>query len=266
MKKIENKNIIYVIDDNVEYIQFKKLLEYGIKHAYTLKRDGVNFRSTNPELEMESYNKLFDSLKLDINTFTKPLQKHTSVVKCIDRPHEKKELPNIDGLITDKKGISLCTTNADCILFMFFDPVKNVIANVHSGWRGTFQKIGEKAINKMVEYYKCNPKDILVFICPSIRKCHFEVDEDVKELCEEIFGFTNRLDEFIFKGEIKDGKQKYYIDTVMINKIIFRDECGIKAKNIIDSNICSVCHSDKVHSYRAEGKDFKLATAVISLD
>ena len=266
MKKIENKNIIYVIDDNVEYIQFKKLLEYGIKHAYTLKRDGVNFRSTNPELEMESYNKLFDSLKLDINTFTKPLQKHTSVVKCIDRPHEKKELPNIDGLITDKKGISLCTTNADCILFMFFDPVKNVIANVHSGWRGTFQKIGEKAVNKMVEYYKCNPKDILVFICPSIRKCHFEVDEDVKLLCEEIFKFTGKLDEFIFKGEIKDGKQKYYIDTVMINKIIFRDECGIKAKNIIDSNICSVCHSDKVHSYRAEGKDFKLATAVISLD
>ena len=70
MKKIENKNIIYVIDDNVEYIQFKKLLEYGIKHAYTLKRDGVNFRSTNPELEMESYNKLFDSLKLEIYTFT----------------------------------------------------------------------------------------------------------------------------------------------------------------------------------------------------
>ena len=72
MKKIENKNIIHVIKDDVEYIQFKKLLEYGIKHAYTLKKDGMNFRSTDPELEMNSYGKLFNALELDINTFTKP--------------------------------------------------------------------------------------------------------------------------------------------------------------------------------------------------
>ena len=54
--------------------------------------------------------------------------------------------------------------NNYCILFLFFDPVKKVIANVHSGWRGTFQKIWEKAIRKMIEYYKCDPKDILCFI------------------------------------------------------------------------------------------------------
>lgn len=265
MKKLENKNIIHVKTDKIEYIQFKKLLEYGIKHAYTLKKDDINFRSTNPELEFNSYKVLYDELGLDIKSYTKPLQKHTSTVKCIDKVMEKQELPDVDGLITDKKGITLSTTNADCILFLFFDPVKKVIANVHSGWRGTFQKIGEKAIRKMIEYYKCDPKDILCFICPSIRKCHFEVDEDVKELCEEIFAFTGKLDQIIFPGEIKEGKQKYFIDTVMINKILFR-ECGIKAKNIIDSGICSVCHKDKISSYRVEGKDFKLATAVISLD
>ena len=187
MKKLENKNIIHVKTDKIEYIQFKKLLEYGIKHAYT-------------ELELNSYKMLYDELRLDIKSFTKPLQKHTSTIKCIDRVLEKKELPDVDGLITDKKGITLSTTNADCILFLFYDPVKNVIANVHSGWRGTFQKIGEKAIRKMIEYYKCDPKDILCFICPSIRKCHFEVDEDVKELCEDIFAFTGKLDEFIFPG------------------------------------------------------------------
>lgn len=265
MKKIENKNIIHVKKDGIEYIQFKKLLEYGIKHAYTLKDDNINFRSTNPELEYSSYKVLYDALGLDINTFTKPLQKHTSRVKCIDKAMEKAKLPDIDGLITDKKGITLSSTNADCILFLFYDPVKNVIANVHSGWRGTFQKIAEKAVCKMVEYYRCDPKDILCFICPSIRKCHFEVDEDVKELCESIFDFTGKIDKFIVKGEVKNGKQKYFIDTVEINRILLRD-CGLKAKNIIDSGICSVCHSDKISSYRVEGKDFKLATAVISLD
>ena len=42
-------------------------------------------------------------------------------------------------------------------------------------------------------------------------------------------------------------------------------ELGIKDSNIIDSDICSVCNSDKINSYRVEGKGFKLATAVISL-
>ena len=85
-------------------------------------------------------------------------------------------------MITNKKNIILTTTNADCILLLFFDPVKKVIANTHSGWKGTLQEISVKTVNKMKEEYGCDPKDIIVCICPSIRKCHFEVDKDVYEM------------------------------------------------------------------------------------
>lgn len=257
------KEIIYTNKNGMEYIQFKKLLDLNIKHAYTLKGSNHDYRKDNPE-EKRSYQDIFDALELDINTKVKPFQSHTSNVKCIDRVMATSELNDVDGLITDKKGITLATTNADCILFFLYDPVKKVIANVHSGWKGTFQKIIEKAVVKMINYYKCNPEDILCFINPSIRECHFEVDEDVKELCEEIFGFTGKTNEFIKKGEIKDNKQKYFIDTVRINQILLT-EIGLKEENIIDCGICSVCNSDKIHSYRVEGKDFKLATAIISL-
>ena len=37
-----------------------------------------------------------------------------------------------DGLITDKENITLVTTNADCILLLFFDPVTKTIANTRS--------------------------------------------------------------------------------------------------------------------------------------
>ena len=139
-----------------------------------------------------------------------------------------------------------------------------MIANVHSGWKGTFKKIAEKTVVKMINYYKCNPEDIICCICPSIRKCHFEVDESVKTLCEEIFGFTNRTNEFIKKGDIKDSKQKFFIDTVLINKILLYN-IGLNEKNIIDSNICSVCSCEKINSYRIEGENFRRATAIISL-
>ena len=262
MKNFGNDNIVIKQGNGIEYIQFKRLLEHGIKHAYTLKGEGINFCSNSKE-EKESYKKIFSSIGLDINTYVKPQQRHTSKVSCIDKVMKTEELLETDGLITDKKNITLVTTNADCILFLFYDPVKEVIANVHSGWRGTFQKIGKKTIEKMMEEYSCNTENIEVYIWPSIRKCHFEVDEKVKKECEEIFKYTGKTNEFIKKGEIKDGKQKYFIDTVLINRILFLDQ-GIRASNIYDCDICSVCHSDKIRSYRSEGKDFKLATSIIS--
>lgn len=166
--------------------------------------------------------------------------------------------------MTDKKGMILATTNADCILLLFYDPVKRVIANVHSGWRGTFQKIAVNAVNKMRVEYGCNPQDIICCICPSIRKCHFEVEDDVKDMCVENFGYTGRLDEIIENVGVKDGKDKWKIDTVLINRIILGD-VGLKQENIFDCGICSVCNSDKVHSYRVEKSEYGLCTAVIML-
>lgn len=255
--------IIFKDNGDVKYIQFKRLLKYGIKHCYTLKGENLDF-SRNQDLEKSSYSRIANALEINENNFIKPVQTHTSVVKCINKVLTSEELQDVDGLITDKSNIALTTKNADCILFLFYDPVKKVIANVHSGWKGTFQKIAEKAVVKMIDFYKCKPQDIICCICPSIRKCHFEVDSDVKDLCVEIFGFTNRVDEFIEVGEIKDGKTKYMIDTVLINKILLED-LGLKTSNIIDCGICSVCNQDKVHSARAEGENFKRATAVIQL-
>lgn len=203
-------------------------------------------------------------MQIDEKTLVKPIQTHSAIVKCIDKVETSDKLQDVDGLITDKKDIALTTKNADCILFLFFDPIKKVIANVHSGWKGTFQKIAEKAVIKMINYYGCNPKDIVCCICPSIRKCHFEVDEDVKDLCCEIFSFTKKINEFIEIGEIKNGKLKYMIDTVLINKILLLD-LGLKEHNIIDSEICSVCNQNNFHSARTEGENFKRATAIISL-
>ena len=271
----DNDDIIYNSNLGIEYIQFKKLLEYGIKHAYTLKGENIDF-SIGTKEENESNKKICTALGLDINSLVKPIQKHSANVLCIEKIYERNSeenleyLNNVDGLITDKKGISLVTRNADCILFLIYDPVKKVIANIHSGWRGTFQKIVEKAVVKMINLYKSNPEDILVFISPSIRKCHFEVGEDVKDLCEYIFAFTNRTKEFIFeknklyKNEKNLEERKYYIDTILINKILL-EELGVKNENIIDSGLCSICHSDKINSFRIQGKDYKKSIAIISL-
>ncbi len=155
----------------------------------------------------------------------------------------------------------LATTNADCILLLFFDPVKKVIANTHSGWRGTLQRIAIKTVKKMKEEFNCHPEDIICCICPSIRKCHFEVEKEVKDSFEKEFQDIEQIDEII-KETIPN--QKWNIDTVKINQILLQRE-GLKPENIIDSKICSVCHSDKIHSYRVEKQGYGLNTALIEL-
>lgn len=265
---LSNENVIHIKHDEIEYLQFKRLNQYPeISHAYILKP--IDLRSHNLNDVVQNYNVIFEDLNLRIETLLRPHQKHTNNVLGIREKKNKNKpdinmeyLENTDGVITDKSEITLATTNADCILFLIYDPVNKIIANVHSGWRGTFAKIVEVAIKKMINEYGSKSEDITVCICPSIRKCHFEVDVDVKEEFEKIFSYTNRLDEIIQDGEIKEGKQKYFIDTILINKIILQD-LGVKKENIIDSGICSVCAHEKIHSRRADGIDYGLGSAII---
>ena len=295
MKDLSNKNVIHIKGEAIEYLQFRKLLEYKdvIYHAYALgldvgfKTTTVNQKSASPErieLARESYKKLCSSMESDDAHIVQANQNHTDIVKTVqrkvnvDKPDFSLTEEGIeDGLITNKKNLALATTNADCILLLFFDPVKRVIANTHSGWRGTLQRISVKTVQKMIKEFGSNPQDIICCICPSIRKCHFQVDKDVKDMFEKEFDdlanikFIDIEKENREKGiqltdfiEEKVENTKWNIDTVLINKILLQQE-GLKPENIIDSGICSVCHSDKIHSYRIEKKNYNTETAVIEL-
>ena len=123
------------------------------------------------------------------------------------------------------------------------------------------QRISVKTIRKMEKEFDCNPKDIIACICPSIRKCHFEVNLDVKEMFENEFKDIGQMDEIIKE---KMPNQKWNIDTVKINQIILEKE-GLIKENIIDSGICSVCNSDLMHSFRVEKDSYGLNTAVIGI-
>ena len=270
---LSNNVVSHIKDNDNEYLQFKRLEKYKdiLTHAYSvgIDKNYRTFKANREALEIRDYEKnvnnykeLCKAIKLNSDNLIKANQAHTDNILCIDKIEKNEKIDTIeksDGLITNKRGIVLATTNADCILLLFFDPVKKVIANVHSGWKGTLQRISEKTVSKMMENYGCEPKDIIVCICPSIRKCHFEVGKDVKELFFNEFKNLGNINEFIINKE-----NKWFIDTVLINKLILK-KMGILEENIEDSNICSVCNKDMIHSYRAEGESYGLATAVIGL-
>ena len=257
-----NDVLIHKNINGTEFIQFRKLLEFpNVKHCYTLRKNGINIQvknGDNTEL-INSYKKIIESLNtslditlnttFDINNIVKPHQTHTDRVEIVEDTQQNFE--EVDGVITNKKDILLCTTSADCTSLLFYDNNKKVVGDVHSGWRGTLKKIGKKAVEKMIQEYDCNPKDIICCIGPCIKKCHFEVEEDVMKLFKNEFETTGKIQEIIGKGRVINGVQKYNIDTTLINKIILL-EAGLLLENVIDSGICTVCNSASFHSYRAD--------------
>ena len=169
---LTNKNVIHVKKNGTEYLQFRKLLEYNdiISHAYSLGID-KNYRTARANKEklskeeydnaIKDYKTLCDAIGVDYINLVKTNQTHTDNVKIVNNKILKNapdfnldEYKETDGLITNKQNIVLSATNADCILLLFFDPVKKVIANVHSGWRGTLKRISVEAVEKMVN--DCN--------------------------------------------------------------------------------------------------------------
>lgn len=261
MLDLSNETMIHIKDGDVEYLQFRKLLEYKdkINHCYTLKTNNKDYK----EEKDNNYKELYEKLNLDYEGFTKiEYQAHSDLVEKVENRNEKYN--NIDGLLTNQKGISLSLRFADCTPILFYGPIKNVIGNIHSGWKGTVQKIGQKALLKMINEYDCKVENIICLIGPCIGMCHFEVGEDVKEIFENTFSYLGNLENIIKKGEIKEDGQKYFIDTTLINRMLL-EEIGVPSCNIIESNICTVCNKDYMHSYRADKEKSGRNTAIIGL-
>lgn len=252
---LSNENILHVRKNGIEYLQFKRLLQFNnLINCYTLSANNVDFIRKFPEENTDilkaSYKKICSALNIKIENIVRPKQTHTDCIQIVEKTSDKFE--DVDGLITNKKDIDLVLTFADCTPILLYDPINKIIGNIHSGWRGTVQKIGQKAVLKMIKEYGSKPENIIACIGPCIGKCHFEVEDDVKNIFEQTFSYLNRIFDIIEEQkELVRGKKKYHIDTVLINRLILQ-ECGVKPENIVESNICTVCNSNLMHSYRAQ--------------
>jgi len=197
----------------------------------------------------KNYDIISKILEFDKTKIKRTKQTHTDNVETIENFSEAIET---DGIITNKTDYVLLTTSADCTSFLLYDPVKKVIGSIHSGWRGTYKEIIKKAIEKMQNEYETKLENVICCICPSIRKCCFEVKEDVETLFKEKF-----------ENAIIKNNGKTYIDTVKINIDLLKN-IGLKEENIIDSNICTMCNQNKFHSYRAHKESTGRNAAIIT--
>lgn len=160
-------------------------------------------------------------------------------------------IAGVDGFVTNKRGLMLTLFLADCVGVLIYDPKKKAIASIHSGWRGTKLGIVNKGVRILGEIYGSEPKDLKVYITPSIRSCCYVVKEDVKREFERYpFAFDER-------------SEGYGLDLASIIVVELLKK-GVLERNIELSNLCTCCQKE-LYSYRREGERSGRMVAMIGL-
>ena len=147
-----------------------------------------------------------------------------------------------DILLTDNPDVTLTMRFADCTPILLYDPEKNVIALVHSGWLGTVRGAARVAVLAMQKRYGSNPADIMAAIGPAIGPDHYEVGEDVITQVQESFG--DEADSLL-----EQHAGSVHFNLWKANQHLLA-EAGLQKIEI--ANICTACHTEDWFSHREE--------------
>lgn len=160
-----------------------------------------------------------------------------------------KETYTADGIVTDMKNVFLVIQIADCQAVMLYDPKNKIIANVHSGWKGSIKNIIGNCVDKMVHEFGCQPENIVAGISPSLGPC-----------CSEFINYKDEIPENLWHYKI-DGKDYFNFWEMSADQL--KDK-GIKEENIENMEICTKCNTNVFYSFRGEKATGRFA-CVISL-
>jgi len=113
-------------------------------------------------------------------------QVHGVRVAVVDRPDlTREDLEGVDALVTALPGCAIGVRTADCVPILLYDPQRRVVAAIHSGWKGTVQRISQKTLFLMKQEFGCRPEDIRAALGPAIGPASFQVGEEVVQFFKE---------------------------------------------------------------------------------
>lgn len=153
--------------------------EAGLVHGFsTLVLGSVGLsHAPDPEPILASRRDFARALGIDAEPLTVLGAVHGAAVARVDEPQDV--VQGVDALVTDRRGVSMFATFADCYPIVLWDPERRCAALVHAGWRGTVAGVGPAAVRAMRAEYGCEPATIRAGIGPGICGRCYEVGGEV---------------------------------------------------------------------------------------
>lgn len=205
--------------------------------VFTNAEGGRSFNRSTAE-GVDEINTLKEEFNVEDVIYLKQIHSDTVLKYSKDSPNIRDE--EGDAIITNEKNTIIGVFTADCVPIILVDEKAGAIAAIHSGWRGTFESITLKTIKKMINEFNTEVENIKAYIGPHIRKCCYEVSEDLKK-------------DFLSKKRTIKKEELFNGNNLNLEACIIDDlkKAGIIEDNINSINLCTYCSEEiKLHSYR----------------
>ena len=151
-----------------------------------------------------------------------------------------------DAMVTDRQGLFFGIQTADCQPILMYEPECGVVANIHSGWRGSIKNIIGSTVEVMKKKAGCRPDRIIAGIGPSLGPC-----------CAEFINYKDEISEKFW--HYKDKKDYFDFWSISCSQLC---EAGVLYENISLSRLCTMCNPELFYSYRKNNVTGRFASVI----
>jgi YfiH family protein len=141
-----------------------------------------------------------------------------------------------DAVITDRPEDLLVIQVADCQAVIVHDPVRRVVANIHSGWRGSIGDIIGKTVATMQQRFGCRPQQLMAGVGPSLGPC-----------CAEFIHYRKEIPPALWRYRIDENHFDFW--SMSVDQL---SAAGVAGRRIEVAGLCTRCRTDLFYSYRGE--------------
>lgn len=149
------------------------------------------------------------------------------------------ERPKADAIVTDRPGIAVGASTADCGPVLFADSNARIIGATHAGWKGAFTGVLENTIAAM-ENLGAKRENIVAVLGPSIGPTNYEVGPEFVER----FVSANHANQDYFVPSGKPDHSFFDLNAYTIDRL---RKAGVIAECL---GRCTYAEENLFYSYR----------------
>lgn len=147
--------------------------------------------------------------------------------------------PKADAIVTDRPGIAVGASTADCGPVLFADATARIIGAAHAGWKGAFTGVLENTVVAM-EGLGARRENIVAVLGPSIGPKNYEVGPEFVARFIEADADNARY----FTSSVNSGHSMFDLKLYTVDRLT---KAGVQAQGL---GRCTYAEEDLFYSYR----------------
>lgn len=221
----------------------------GIRHGYFTRIGGVSdgiYRGLNigtgssddKANVAENRRRVAEWMGVETSHLLTAYQIHSPDVIVAREPFAG-ERPKADAIVTDRPGLAIGASTADCGPVLFADTAARVVGAAHAGWKGAFTGVLENTIAAM-ESLGARRENIVAVLGPSIGPKNYEVGPEFVSRFVE----ADAANERYFSPSANAGHSMFDLNRYTVDRLA---TAGVRAEAL---GRCTYAEEELFYSYR----------------